>query len=78
MCDNLEEALDRLTGEEAAISTPTSDEGWGLLAQVTLPSGSALRSTTPSSSCARAGTPTMTPPGRSRREDQGGHHRLGS
>jgi hypothetical protein len=42
MCDNLEEALGRLTGAGAAISTPTSDEGWGLLAQVTLPSGSAL------------------------------------
>jgi hypothetical protein len=42
MCDNLAEALDRLTGAGAAISTASRDQGWGLLAQVTLPSGSAL------------------------------------
>jgi hypothetical protein len=42
ICDNLEETLGKLITAGAVISTPTRDEGWGLLAQVTLPSGSAL------------------------------------
>jgi hypothetical protein len=42
MCDDLAETLASLTTAGAVISGPTSDEGWGLLAEVTLPSGSAL------------------------------------
>jgi hypothetical protein len=42
ICDSLEDTLGSLVTAGAVISTPTRDEGWGLLAQVTLPSGSAL------------------------------------
>ncbi len=42
MCDDLDATLAKLTSAGAEISTPTSDQGWGLLAEVRLPSGSTL------------------------------------
>ena len=39
LCQNIEETLGRLVAEGARISSPTSDEGWGHLAEITLPSG---------------------------------------
>jgi hypothetical protein len=42
MCDNIDEALERLATAGAKVSRPTSDEGWGLLAEITLPSGTPI------------------------------------
>lgn len=42
MCEDVEEALRKLTAEGAAISTPVSDEGWGRLAEVALPGGTRI------------------------------------
>jgi catechol 2,3-dioxygenase-like lactoylglutathione lyase family enzyme len=42
MCANLEETLGTLAAAGAEIVQPTTDEGWGLLAEVRLPSGSLL------------------------------------
>jgi len=42
MCDDLEATLEKLTAAGASTSKPVSDEGWGLLAEVSLPSGSTM------------------------------------
>ena len=42
MCDDIRKTLATLTAKGAKISRPISDEGWGLLASVKLPSGSEL------------------------------------
>jgi uncharacterized glyoxalase superfamily protein PhnB len=42
MCDDLEETLGRLTEEGATVSTPISEQRWGRLAEVSLPSGTRL------------------------------------
>ena len=42
MCADLEVTLGKLTAAGAQTSRPASDEGWGVLAEVTLPSGSKL------------------------------------
>jgi len=42
MCDDIKKTLAGLTAKRAEISRPISDEGWGLLASVKLPSGSEL------------------------------------
>ena len=42
MCDDLEDTLRKLGTAGAKQSGSTSDEGWGLLAQVRLPSGTSL------------------------------------
>ena len=42
MCDDIEKTLADLTGRGVTISHPPSDEGWGLLASIRLPSGSDL------------------------------------
>ena len=42
MCDDLDETLAKLTGAGAEISAPIADQGWGLLAEIRLPSGSTL------------------------------------
>ena len=42
MCDNLEETIATLRAVGIEISSPISDEGWGLLAEIRMPSGSAL------------------------------------
>lgn len=38
MCDDLAELLDRLSAKGVEIARPPSDQGWGLLASVRLPS----------------------------------------
>jgi catechol 2,3-dioxygenase-like lactoylglutathione lyase family enzyme len=42
MCDNIENALAELAAKGVEISDPVSDEGWGVLASIRLPSGSDL------------------------------------
>jgi catechol 2,3-dioxygenase-like lactoylglutathione lyase family enzyme len=42
MCDDINGLLGELTTNGVEISRPVSDEGWGLLASVKLPSGSDL------------------------------------
>ncbi|MGI8878071.1 MAG: VOC family protein [Candidatus Limnocylindria bacterium] len=42
MCDDIERLLAELTAEGVEVSRPISDEGWGLLASIRLPSGSDL------------------------------------
>jgi uncharacterized glyoxalase superfamily protein PhnB len=42
MCDDLDETLAKLTAAGAEISAPITDQGWGLLAEIRLPSGSTL------------------------------------
>jgi len=42
MCDDIEKMLEDLTARGVAISHPVSDQGWGLLASIMLPSGSEL------------------------------------
>ena len=42
MCDNIEQTLADLTAKDVEISRPVSDEGWGRLASIKLPSGADL------------------------------------
>ncbi len=42
MCDNLDDGLRRLTTAGAQIVNPAKDRGWGILAEVSLPSGTPL------------------------------------
>jgi len=42
MCDDIEKTLADLTARGVTISHPASDQGWGLLASIKLPSGSEL------------------------------------
>ena len=42
MCDDLEETLIGLAAKGVSISHPPSDEGWGMLASIQLPSGAEL------------------------------------
>jgi catechol 2,3-dioxygenase-like lactoylglutathione lyase family enzyme len=42
MCDNIEGLLAELTAKGVEVARPVSDEGWGLLASIKLPSGSDL------------------------------------
>jgi len=42
MCDDIEKTLADLTARGVTISHPASDQGWGLLASIKLPSGSGL------------------------------------
>ena len=42
MCDDIEKTLADLTARGVTISHPASDQGWGLLATMKLPSGSEL------------------------------------
>jgi catechol 2,3-dioxygenase-like lactoylglutathione lyase family enzyme len=42
MCDDLERTLADLTARGVTISRPASNQGWGLLASIQLPSGSEL------------------------------------
>jgi len=42
MCDNIEKLLAELTAKGVEVASPVSDEGWGLLASIRLPSGSEL------------------------------------
>jgi len=39
MCDDIASVLERLTAAGVEIAKPISDEGWGLLASIRLPSG---------------------------------------
>jgi catechol 2,3-dioxygenase-like lactoylglutathione lyase family enzyme len=39
MCDNIEGLLTELTSKGVEIARPLSDQGWGLLASIRLPSG---------------------------------------
>jgi len=39
MCDDIASLLERLTAAGVEIAKPISDEGWGLLASIRLPSG---------------------------------------
>jgi len=42
MCDDIEQTLADLTARGITISQPVSDQSWGLLASIKLPSGSDL------------------------------------
>jgi hypothetical protein len=42
ICDNIENLLAELTAKGVEVARPVSDEGWGLLASIRLPSGSDL------------------------------------
>ena len=42
MCEDIEKTLADLTARGVTISHPASDQGWGLLASMKLPSGSEL------------------------------------
>jgi len=42
MCDDIEATLHEVTAEGATVSAPVTDQGWGLLAEITLPSGTHL------------------------------------
>jgi catechol 2,3-dioxygenase-like lactoylglutathione lyase family enzyme len=42
ICDNIEGLLAELTSKGVEVARPVSDEGWGLLASIRLPSGSDL------------------------------------
>lgn len=39
MCDDIRQVLDRLAAKGVEIARPVSDQGWGLLASIRLPSG---------------------------------------
>ena len=42
MCDNIAQQLAELADQGIEVSQPISDQGWGLLAAITLPSGAEL------------------------------------
>ena len=42
MCDDIEQTLVDLTAKGVTVSKPISEQGWGLLASIQLPSGSDL------------------------------------
>ena len=42
MCDDIEKTLADLAARGVTISQPVSDQGWGLLASMKMPSGSEL------------------------------------
>ncbi len=42
MCESIDETLAKLIEEGAEISQPVSDQGWGRLAEIKLPSGTRL------------------------------------
>ena len=42
MCDDIEDTIGELTAKGVEIPQPITDEGWGLLAAIRLPSGSDL------------------------------------
>src|SRR5215472_3015159 len=42
LCDDLEKTLADLSARGVTISQPASDQGWGMLASIKLPSGSEL------------------------------------
>jgi catechol 2,3-dioxygenase-like lactoylglutathione lyase family enzyme len=42
MCDDIEGLLAQLGGKGVEISSPVSDQGWGLIASIKLPGGSDL------------------------------------
>jgi predicted enzyme related to lactoylglutathione lyase len=42
MCDDIEQTLAELAAKGVTISQPVSDQRWGLLASIKLPSGSDL------------------------------------
>ena len=42
MCDDIEKTLAELTARGVTISQPVSDQSWGLLASIKLPSGAEL------------------------------------
>lgn len=42
MCEDIEKTLAGLTAKGVTVSQPVSDQGWGLLAAIRLPSGSDL------------------------------------
>jgi catechol 2,3-dioxygenase-like lactoylglutathione lyase family enzyme len=42
MCDDIEQMLAELTAKGVEVARPISDEGWGLLAAIRLPSGAEL------------------------------------
>jgi catechol 2,3-dioxygenase-like lactoylglutathione lyase family enzyme len=42
MCDDIEGLLARLAGEGVVVASPVTDQGWGLLASIRLPSGADL------------------------------------
>jgi hypothetical protein len=42
MCEDIEKTLAKLTAKGVTISNAVSDQGWGLLASIMLPSGSEL------------------------------------
>lgn len=42
MCDDLQRTLARLTARGVEVSQPPSDQGWGVLAAVRMPSGAEL------------------------------------
>ena len=42
MCDDIEQTLTELTARGVTISQPVSDQSWGLLAPIKLPSGAEL------------------------------------
>lgn len=42
MCDDIEATLAGLVARDVVIAKPVSDEGWGLLAAIRLPSGADL------------------------------------
>jgi catechol 2,3-dioxygenase-like lactoylglutathione lyase family enzyme len=42
MCDDIEQTLTELTAKGVTISRPVSDQGWGQLASIKLPSGADL------------------------------------
>ncbi|MEO3822913.1 VOC family protein [Actinomadura sp. B10D3] len=41
-CDDVRATLDELTGKGVKVAAPISDQGWGLLAAIELPSGAEL------------------------------------
>jgi catechol 2,3-dioxygenase-like lactoylglutathione lyase family enzyme len=42
LCDDIEATLAQLIGQGVRVSNPVSDQRWGLLASITLPSGADL------------------------------------
>lgn len=42
MCDDIDATLEAVTAQGVAIARPVSDQGWGRLAAITLPSGGEL------------------------------------
>ena len=43
MCDDIQATLAELTAKGVEVAQEVSDQGWGLLAAIWLPDGSALR-----------------------------------